>query len=136
MTRWMAVTCLCAVTTIAWTQENQAPKANELWKTGNRMESLPYYEALSKQYPGEWLYAERLLICLEAKAHDATDLAEKRALLSRMREAAQLAVKDGDPNVFVQNAANLDIDAALQKPPETPALKLFNEGEKLFGKGE
>lgn len=121
---------------MAVAQENQATKANDLWKTGNRLEALPYYEELSKQYPTEWLYAERLLICLEAKAHDATNPAEKRALLLRMREAAQLAIKDGDPNVFVQNAANIDVDAAMQKPPETPALKLFNEGEKLFGKGD
>src|SRR5947209_2775020 len=47
------------------------------------------------------------------------------------------AMKDGDPNVFVQNAANVDVDAAAaQQTPVTPATKLFHDGETAFGKGD
>jgi len=120
----------------AWSQDNQAAKANEVWNTGNRLEALPYYEVLAKDFPNEWLYSERLAVALQVTAEQTDDPKRQKALLTRMRDAAAQAVKDGDPNYFVQLMASTNPDAGVQKGPQSPAGKLFQDAEKAFGTGD
>jgi tetratricopeptide (TPR) repeat protein len=138
MPKWVAVICVgAALSAAAAGQENKAAKANTIWETGNRLDALPFYEELAKEFPNEWLYSERLAVALEVKAEDTGDRAEQRALLVRVRQEAIQAVKDGDPNYYAQLMANIDVEAAMQqKGPMTPARKMFAEGEKAFGTGD
>jgi tetratricopeptide (TPR) repeat protein len=137
MRKWVAVIWVCAVlSAAAWGQEDKAAKANAIWETGNRLDALPYYEELAKAFPNEWLYSERQAAGLLAKAERADDAAEQRALLERVKEAASRAIKDGDPNYYVQLMADIDVDANVLKGPMSPARKMLQEGEKAFGMGD
>ena len=49
-------------------QDDEAARANALYKAGKRPEALPLYEDLTKAHPSEQLYFERLADCLGAEA--------------------------------------------------------------------
>ena len=84
MRRWIARVCLCV--TIAcpvWAgqaQDNEAARANALFKAGKRPEALPLYEDLAKAHPNEMLYQERLADCLGAEAAQLSDPAQVKAV--------------------------------------------------------
>jgi tetratricopeptide (TPR) repeat protein len=136
MRRWMAGLCLCAA--MAWAQEDDAARANALWNAGKHIEALPLYEQLAKEHPEQWLYQERLAVALGNRAMQETDADKIRGLLTRAKEAAQQAVKDNSPDIFIQNTANMDVDAEVASLAVTPGSPkaLFIEGEKLFSKGD
>ena len=106
MLRWIAGVCLCAaIACPVWagqTTVNEVGQANELYKAGKKLEALPLYEDLAKTYPDEMIYQERLASCLDAEAEQTNDAAQKKALLTRMRDTARRAVQLGDK-------ANLDV---------------------------
>jgi tetratricopeptide (TPR) repeat protein len=115
---------------------NEFGQANELYKAGKKLEALPLYEDLAKTYPNEMIYQERLAACLDAEAEQTNDPAQKKALLTGMRDAARRAVQLGDKANFVQDMANFDVDA-----PETPAQSSsaeawMQEAEKAFAAGD
>ena len=136
MRQWMAGLCLCAA--MAWAQEDDAARANALWNAGKHIEALPLYEQLAKAHPEQWLYQERLAVALGNRAMQEADADKIRGLLTRAKDAAQQAVKDNSPDIFVQNTANMDIDAEVASLAVTPGSPraLFIEGEKLFSKGD
>jgi tetratricopeptide (TPR) repeat protein len=126
--------CLAALTAMA--QDNQAGKANEMFQAGRRLEALPLYEDLARENPKEWLYAERLADCLTVKELQMTDPAEIKAVRIRERDEAKRAIALGDPHVYVQTLANLNIDGDRKIAPSSPASALLNEGEKAFTTGD
>ncbi len=140
MRGWKAGACLCVAVLglagVGFAQDDEAAKANALYKEGKRPEALPLYEDLAKKYPNEWLYAERLADCLGAKAVQLSDPAEMRALLTRERDAAKRAVELGDTTEAVKIMANLDPDQPLFAGIASPGKALLAEAEKAFTAGD
>ena len=136
MLRCFAAMCLCVAVLAGWSQENQAAKANSLYLEGKKVDALPLYEELSKSFPKEWLYQERLADCLAAKSVQATDGAEAVALRARMRDAAKQAVELGDPNRYLTVMASLDPTKPLIPESSSPGSDLLKEAEKAYGKGD
>ena len=140
MRKWIAGVCLCvAMAGVAWAGQatvNEVEQANELYKAGKRVDALPLYEDLAKTYPDEMLYQERLAECLLAKAEQVEDPADKKALLTRMRDAARRAVQLGEKANVVQDMANFDVDAPVTFGAGGSAETLMQEGEKAFTAGD
>ncbi len=139
MRKWVAGVCLClAVALPAWAgqaQENEAARANALYEAGKRLDALPLYEDLTKAHANEMLYQERLASCLNSAAIVTGDPAQAKALLVRMRDAAQRAVQLGDKTNYVQDMANFDPNAP-NVAPANPAEVLMQEAEKAFAAGD
>lgn len=133
---WQVCAVLCFAGSLCLAQQEAGAKANELWQAGKRLEALPLYEELAKQYPKEWLYAERLAVALQVKAHHTDDAAEQKALLVRMRDTARHAIEVGDPNYYVQMMANANLDAPLDAGAGGPAEQLQKDAEKAYGAGD
>jgi tetratricopeptide (TPR) repeat protein len=140
MLRWIAGVCLCAaIACPVWagqTTVNEVGQANELYKAGKKLEALPLYEDLAKTYPDEMIYQERLASCLDAEAEQTNDAAQKKALLTRMRDTARRAVQLGDKANFVQDMANFDVDAPNTFAQGSSAEALMQEAEKAFAAGD
>jgi tetratricopeptide (TPR) repeat protein len=140
MRRWIAGICLCvAIACPVWAgqaQENEAAKANELWDAGKHVDALPLYEDLAKTYPNEQLYQTRLVGCLDAAALQTSDPAQRKALLTRVRDTARRAVQLGDKSNVMQMMANIDPDAPETFAQGSPAQALMNEAEKAFAAGD
>ena len=140
MLRWIAGMCLCVVIACpVWAGHatvNEVGQANELYKAGKKLEALPLYEDLAKTYPDEMIYQERLASCLDAEAEQTDDAAHKKALLTRMRDAARRAVQLGDKVNFVQDMANFDVDAPNTFAHGSSAEALMQEAEKAFAAGD
>jgi tetratricopeptide (TPR) repeat protein len=117
-------------------QENEAAKANELWDAGKHVDALPLYEDLAKTYPNEQLYQTRLVGCLDAAALQTSDPAQRKALLTRVRDTARRAVQLGDKSNVMQMMANIDPDAPETFAQGSPAQALMNEAEKAFAAGD
>ena len=140
MRKWIAGVCLCvAIACPVWAgqaQENEAAKANELWDAGKHVDALPLYEDLAKTYPNEQLYQTRLVGCLDAAALQTSDPAQRKALLTRVRDTARRAVQLGDKSNVMQMMANIDPDAPETFAQGSPAQALMNEAEKAFAAGD
>lgn len=140
MRKWIAAICLCAAMACpVWAGQvtvNEVGQANELYKAGKKLEALPLYEDLAKTYPNEMIYQERLASCLDAEAEQTNDPAQKKALLTRMRDAARRAVQLGEKANFVQDMANFDVDAPDTFAQGSSAEALMQEAEKAFGAGD
>jgi len=141
MRGWKAGVCFClAVVSLAvsaaWAQDDEAARANALFKAGKRIDALPLYEDLARTFPKEMLYAERLADCLGAQATQLSDPAEIKAVLTRERDAAKRAVELGDTANFVQIMANLDPSAPLYGSVNGPGAALLKEAEKAFTAGD
>lgn len=117
-------------------QQDEAARADALYRAGKRLDALPLYEDLAKAHPNEWMYAERLADCLGAKATQLSEPAEVKALRTRERDAAKRAVALGDPNYFAQVLAKIDPDAPVQIAPASAGGALLQEGEKAFTAGD
>ena len=128
--------CLFLAVAPACAQQEESARANALYNAGKRIDALPLYEDLAKAHPDEWLYAERLADCLGARAVQATDPAEVKALRTRERDTARRAVELGDPNTFVQLMAGIDPTAPNEIAPASPGGALLQEGEKAFTAGD
>jgi len=120
----------------AWAQENEAAKANELFKAGKRVDALPLYEELAKAFPNEQLYAVRLADCLAAQTAQFSDPAEIKASLIRERDAARRAVALGDVPEYIKQMANLDPAVPLFGSIVSPGKALLAEAEKAFTAGD
>jgi hypothetical protein len=140
MRKWIAGVCLCATMACpVWAGQatvNEVGQANELYKAGKKLEALPMYEDLAKTYPNEVIYQERLASCLNAEAEQTNDAAQKKALLTRMRDAARRAIQLGDKTNFVQDMANFDVDAPDTFAQGSSAEALMREAEKAFAAGD
>ena len=123
---------------MAWAQQDDAAQANALWNANKHLEALPLYEKLAQQHPEQWLYQERLAIGLENSADQETDPAKIRDLLTRAKAAARQAVEDKSPALFLQNMAEMDVNAAVAAHAVTPGspAAIFQEGEKLYSRGD
>jgi hypothetical protein len=130
------VLCLAFAGGAARAQEDEAARANALYKAGKRVDALPLYEDLAKAYPNEQMYAERLANCLGAKATQLSDPAEVKALRTRERDAAKRAVELGDTAEYVKMMANLDPDAPLYAGIDSPGKALLTEAEKAYTAGD
>jgi tetratricopeptide (TPR) repeat protein len=128
--------CLFLAVAPACAQQEESARANALYNAGKRIDALPLYEDLAKAHPDEWLYAERLADCLGARAVQATDPAEVKALRTRERDTARRAVELGDPNTFVQLMASIDPNAPNEIAPASPGGAMLQEGEKAFTAGD
>ncbi len=136
MRRWLAGLFLCLVIPGCWCQDDEAARANGLYREGKRLEALPLYEHLAQIHPDQMLYFERLADCLGARAIQETDPAQAKAYRTRERDAARRAVELGDILEFVKMMANLDPDASNQVAPGSPGGTLIQEGEKAFTAGD
>jgi tetratricopeptide (TPR) repeat protein len=140
MRGWKAGTCLClAVIGLAmagFAQDDEAARANALYKAGKRPEALLLYEDLTKAHPSEQLYFERLADCLGAQAVQLSDPAQIKAVRMRERDAAKRAVELGDTAEFVRQLANLDPDQPLFAGINSPGKALLAEAEKAFTAGD
>jgi tetratricopeptide (TPR) repeat protein len=140
MQRWRTGMGLCLAVVIlastGWAQENEAARANALYKGGKRLEALPLYEELAKVHPQEMLYAERLADCLGAAALQTSNPAEVKALRTRERDAAKRAVDLGDTTEIVRQMANLNPDEPLYNGINSPAKVLLAEAEKSYSAGD
>jgi tetratricopeptide (TPR) repeat protein len=132
----LLLAALLAGVGMAVAQADDAAKANALFKAGKRVDALPYYEQLAKQYPKEWLYAERLADCLGAKSAQISDPAEVKALLIRERDMAKKAIELGDTAEFVRLMANIDPTAPIQMAPASAGGAYLQEAEKAFTAGD
>jgi tetratricopeptide (TPR) repeat protein len=132
--------CLCVLIACPiWAgqaQDNEAAKANELWGAGKHVDALPLYEDLAKTYPTEQLYQTRLAGCLDAAALQTSDPAQRKALLTRVRDTALRAVQLGDKSNVMQMMANIDPDAPDTFAQGSPAQALMNDAEKAFSAGD
>jgi len=117
-------------------QDNEATKANELYEAGKKLDALPLYEDLAKSHPDETVYQGRLAGCLDAAALQTNDPAQRKALLTRVRDLARRAVQLGDKSNVMQMMANIDPDAPNTFAQGSPAQGLMNEGEKAFAAGD
>ncbi|MGP8174434.1 MAG: tetratricopeptide repeat protein [Terracidiphilus sp.] len=140
MRGWKAGACLClAVFGLAmagFAQDDEAARANALYKAGKRPEALPLYEDLAKAHPSEQLYFERLADCLGAEAVQLSDPAQIKAVRTRERDAAKRAVELGDTAEFVRQMANLDPDQPLFAGIDSPGKALLAEAEKAYTAGD
>jgi tetratricopeptide (TPR) repeat protein len=136
MLRWFTGICLCFVVTVGLAQEDEAAKANALYKAGKRPEALPLYEDLAKAHPNEMLYFERLADCLGAEAVQLSDLAEIKAVRTRERDAAKRAVELGDTLEAIMVMANIDPDEPLYSGVSGAGKSLLAEAEKAYAAGD
>jgi len=140
MRKWIAGFCLSvAVACPVWAgqaQNNEAARADALYQAGKRVDALPLYEDLAKDYPNEMVYQERLAGCLGAAAMQSNDPAQVKALRTRQRDAARRAVQLGDKANYIQDMAKIDPDASNTIAPGSPAEALMQEGEKAFAAGD
>jgi tetratricopeptide (TPR) repeat protein len=139
MRRWiagvsfgLAVLCLASA---SFAQDDEAARANALYRAGKRPEALPLYEDLAKAHPNEMLYFERLADCLGAEAVQLSDPAQIKAIRMRQRDAAKRAVELGDTVEAVRMMANLDPDQPLYSGIVSPGKALLAEAEKAFTAG-
>jgi tetratricopeptide (TPR) repeat protein len=117
-------------------QENEAARANRLFQELKRLEALPLYEDLAKQFPNEMLYWERLADCLGAESAQVSDPAELKAIRTRMRDAAKRAVELGDTTVYVKEMAAIDPDApTFAGISGSQGKVLLAEAEKAYTAG-
>jgi tetratricopeptide (TPR) repeat protein len=140
MRRAIAVFVLC-LAVFGWTaagfaQQDEAAKANELYKEGKRIDALPLYEDLARAFPKESMYARRLADCLGAKSAQLSDPAEIKAVQTRMRDEAKRAVDLGDTAEFMKVMANIDPNVPLYSGINSPGKALLAEGEKAFTAGD
>jgi tetratricopeptide (TPR) repeat protein len=118
-------------------QEDEAAKANALYKSGKKLDALPLYEDLTKAQPNEWMYFERLADCLAAQSIQVSDQVEAVAIRTRMRDAAKRAVDLGDQAEFMRIMAASDpMKAVDSEPTNSPGAALFKEAEKAYGSGD
>jgi len=136
MRRWIAGICLCFAVTAGLAQEDEAARANALFKAGKRPEALPLYEDLAKQFPNEMVYAERLADCLGAEAVQLSDPAAIKAVRTRERDAAKRAVELGDTAEFIKMMANIDPDQPLFAGIAGAGKALLAEAEKAYTAGD
>ena len=138
MRKWIAGVCLFTTlwAVVVFAQDNEAARADALYKDGKRLEALPLYEDLANAQPKEWLYSERLADCLAAKAAQLSDAAEVKAILTRERDAAKRAIESGDTAPYVALMAKIDPDAPLYGSISGPGKALLAEAEKAYGAGD
>ena len=136
MRGWVAGCVLCIVALTAWCQDDEAARANTLFREGKRPEALPLYEHLAQLHPDQMLYFERLADCLGAMSVQTDDPALVKAYRTRERDAARRAVELGDTAEYVKMMANLDPDAPVKIAPQSPGGALIQEGEKAFTAGD
>ncbi len=136
MLRWIAGVCLCLAVTAGVAQDDEAAKANALYRVGKRPEALPLYEDLAKAHPNEMVYAERLADCLGAEAAQLSDPAAVKAVRMRMRDAAKRAVELGDTAEYMKIMANIDPDQPLYDGIAGAGKTLLAEAEKAFTAGD
>src|SRR5271157_3165478 len=139
MRRWivgvslgLAVLCLAAT---GFAQDDEAARANELYKAGKRPEALPLYEDLAKAHPNEMLYFERLADCLGAESMQVSDPVKIKAFRTRQRDAAKRAIELGDTAEFVRMMADIDPSAPVIAPASAGDA-LLREAEKAFTAGD
>jgi tetratricopeptide (TPR) repeat protein len=132
----MAGICMSLAIAAGFAQNDEATRANDLFKAGKRPEALPLYDDLAKAYPNEQLYAERLADCLGAEAVQLTDPAEIKAVRIRERDAAKRAIELGDTAEFIRSMANLDPDQPLYSGIVSPGKALLTEAEKAYTAGD
>lgn len=133
----MCLFAMLALVAAGSAQDNGAATANDLYVSGKKVDALPLYQDLAKQFPNEMLYQERLADCLNAQETLTSDPAQRRALRVQMRDAARRAVELGDKARFMGVLANLDPDA----PSEIDSLvssgaALLKEAEKAYVAGD
>ena len=140
MRRWITGVCLgLAVLSMAaagFAQDNDAAKANALYKEGKLLDALPFYENLAKENPKEWLYAERLAGCLSAASKNTNDPAKALALRTRERDEAKRAIALGDTSLVAQMMAGIDPSKPVEIAPASAASVLIQEAEKAFSAGD
>lgn len=136
MAKWFAGICLCCALAGAWAQGTDAARANELYQAGRKVDALPFYEQLAQQNPNEMLYQERLADCLGAESAQLTDPAQVKAVLTRMRDAAQRAVALGDKARFIHDMATTDPNKPVYAGMTSPGLDLLREAEKAYTAGD
>lgn len=140
MRRWIAGVSLgLAVLSLAaagFAQDDEAARANALFKALKRLEALPLYEDLAKAHPNEMLYFERLADCLGAESAQLSDPDEIKAVRTRMRDAAKRAVELGDTTEYIRMMAIADPNEPLYAGIVSPAKALLAEGEKAYTAGD
>ena len=136
MKRWIALICVMVSLGVAAAQQENGSRANELYKQGKKLDALPLYEELAKQYPNEWLYQERLADCLNATVAGENDTQKIVALRTRIRDAAKRATELGDPNEYVHILANIDPAKPNEIAPTSGGAALLKEAEKAYGAGD
>jgi tetratricopeptide (TPR) repeat protein len=124
------------MTALGFAQDNEAARANELFKALKRLEALPLYEDLAKAHPNEMLYFERLADCLGAQSAQLSDPAEIKAVRTRMRDAAKRAVELGDTTEYIRMMANADPNEPLFAGIVSPGKALLAEAEKAYTAGD
>jgi tetratricopeptide (TPR) repeat protein len=117
-------------------QEDEAARANALFRALKRLEALPLYEDLAKAHPNEMLYFERLADCLGAQSAQLSDPAEIKAVRTRMRDAAKRAVELGDTTEYIIMMANADPNEPLYAGIVSPGKALLAEAEKAYTSGD
>jgi tetratricopeptide (TPR) repeat protein len=141
MRTWRAAACLCAVLCLTPAfcpaQDVSAANANDLYLSGKKIDALPLYEQLAKQFPNEALYQERLAGCLLAQTTQVSDPIQVKALRTRIRDASKRAIELGDTSRFLKDLANIDPDSVPQDPADaTPGAALLKDAEKAFAAGD
>jgi tetratricopeptide (TPR) repeat protein len=140
MRAWVAGLCvlgvLAALPASGHAQDNDAAKANGLYAQGRKVDALPMYEALAKQFPKEMLYQERLADCLNAESMQLTDTGQIKAVLTETRDAAKRAVELGDTARFIRELANIDPDQIPYSSLVSPGAALLKEAEKAYAAGD
>jgi tetratricopeptide (TPR) repeat protein len=125
-----------SLASVCFAQDDEAAKANALYREGKLLDALPFYESLAKENPTEWLYAERLAGCLSAASKNTNDPAKALALRIRERDEAKRAIALGDTNLVAQMMAGIDPSKPVEIAPASAASALIQEAEKAFSAGD
>lgn len=139
MRRYLLVILLLAFTFGLAAQGDKSKEADRLFSAGKRLDALPLYEQLAKDYPGDMLYAERLANCYLAMAVQLDDKTQKDQIIhfqTLARDTAKKAVALGDDAVYIKSIADSDPNVIIKQAPESIASDLLNEGEKAYTAGD
>lgn len=111
-------------------------QADRLYRTGKRLEALPLYEELTRQFPQERMYWTRLADCLGAKSSQSTDPAVYIPLRTHAIDAAKRAVALGEDWPMILTLAKSDPSKPQFDGLESPGKALLTEAEKSYSAGD
>jgi tetratricopeptide (TPR) repeat protein len=138
MLRWILMSLLFITSASCLAQSDEAARADALMQQGRRVEALPLYEHLAREYPNVMLYAEKLADCYSIMTTQTNDPAEIKKYRTLARDEAKRAIALGDTLVYIQQIAEADPNQPLYSWIQSTgeALALLKEAEKAYSAGD
>jgi hypothetical protein len=117
-------------------QAAQAAQADVEFQKHDILAALPLYELLAKEVPQSPIFAERLAECLLGSIAGMPDGPDRKAILDRVKSAAQRAQFLGDRSLLLSNILEHLSKPLAPDPIETPNSARMKAAEVAFSKGD